>query len=294
MALNALLQQYSQRVDSALDARLQHRSIEPGLQDAMRYALFNGGKRIRPGLIYLCNQLLDGDLAAADLPACAIEAIHSYSLVHDDLPAMDDDDLRRGKPTCHIAFDEATAILAGDALQCCAFEWLARPEQTFSPALQLRMIAVLARAAGDRGMVAGQAYDLTHVGKSLNLEQLQQMHRHKTGALLTAAVELGALSAGVDAGERYQALKQFGDAIGLAFQVKDDILDIEGDTATLGKPQGSDLARNKPTFPALLGLQGARDKLQHLHEDALKALQFFGAAADPLRTLADYIVKRDH
>jgi farnesyl diphosphate synthase/geranylgeranyl diphosphate synthase type II len=294
VALNSLLQQYCLRVESALDSRLQHRSIEPRLQQAMRYALFNGGKRIRPGLIYLCNQLLGGQLNLADAPACAMEAVHSYSLVHDDLPAMDDDDLRRGKPTCHIAFDEACAILAGDALQCCAFEWLAQPQAELKPQVQLRMLAVLARAAGDQGMVAGQAFDLAHVGQSLTLEQLQQMHRHKTGALLTASVELGALSAGVDSGERYEALRQFGDAIGLAFQVQDDILDIEGDTATLGKPQGSDLAQNKPTFPALLGITGAREKLQQLHSQAIEALALFGSEADPLRALADYIVKRDH
>jgi geranylgeranyl pyrophosphate synthase len=294
VALNSLLQQYSLRVEGALDTRLQHRSLEPRLQEAMRYALFNGGKRIRPSLIYLCNQLLDGQLTAADAPACAMEAIHSYSLVHDDLPAMDDDDLRRGKPTCHIAFDEACAILAGDALQCSAFEWLAQPQAELPPRLQVRMLAVLARAAGDRGMVAGQAFDLAHVGQSLTLEQLQQMHRHKTGALLTASVELGALSAGIDGGEHYDALRRFGDAIGLAFQVQDDILDIEGDTATLGKPQGSDLAQNKPTFPALLGMSGARDKLHQLHAEALDALAGFGSEADPLRDLADYIVKRDH
>jgi farnesyl diphosphate synthase/geranylgeranyl diphosphate synthase type II len=294
VALNTLLQQYALRVEAALDTRLQHRSIEPRLQDAMRYALFNGGKRVRPGLVYLCNQLLGGDLDAADLPASAIEAVHSYSLVHDDLPAMDDDDLRRGKPTCHIAFDEASAILAGDALQCCAFEWLASPQPMLTAAVQLRMVAILARAAGDRGMVAGQAFDLAHVGQSLSLEQLQQMHRHKTGALLTAAVELGALSAGITSGDHYDALRRFGDAIGLAFQVQDDILDIEGDTATLGKPQGSDLAQNKPTFAALLGLSGAREKLQLLHAEAINALALFGPEADPLRTLADYIVKRDH
>jgi farnesyl diphosphate synthase/geranylgeranyl diphosphate synthase type II len=294
VALNTLLQQYALRVEAALDTRLQHRSIEPRLQDAMRYALFNGGKRVRPGLVYLCNQLLGGDLDAADLPASAIEAVHSYSLVHDDLPAMDDDDLRRGKPTCHIAFDEASAILAGDALQCCAFEWLASPQPMLTAAVQLRMVAILARAAGDRGMVAGQAFDLAHVGQSLSLEQLQQMHRHKTGALLTAAVELGALSAGITSGDHYDGLRRFGDAIGLAFQVQDDILDIEGDTATLGKPQGSDLAQNKPTFAALLGLSGAREKLQLLHAEAINVLALFGPEADPLRALADYIVKRDH
>ncbi len=294
MTIGSLLQPYVLRVEAALDSRLQHTSIEPRLQQAMRYALFNGGKRIRPCLVYLVNELLGGDNVEADLPACAIEAIHSYSLVHDDLPAMDDDDLRRGKPTCHIAFDEPTAVLAGDALQAVAFEWLAGDASTLAADIRLRSVAVLARAAGDRGMVAGQAFDLAHVGKPLELEQLQRMHRHKTGALLTAAVELGALSAGISKGEYYDALRHYGDAIGLAFQVQDDILDIEGDTQTLGKPQGSDLAQNKPTFPALLGLDGARAKLHSLHADALSALEPFGEAAGSLRTLADYIVARDH
>ncbi|MFC6670190.1 polyprenyl synthetase family protein [Marinobacterium aestuariivivens] len=294
MTLNTQLQEYALRVESALDARLQHRSIEPRLQEAMQYALFNGGKRIRPCLVYLSNQLLGGDVRNADPAACAIEAVHSYSLVHDDLPAMDDDDLRRGKPTCHIAFDEATAILAGDALQCIAFEWLSDDDSGLEAAQRLQMVRTLARAAGDRGMVAGQAFDLAHVGRPLTLEQLQQMHSHKTGALLTAAVELGALSAGIDSGDAWQALKRYGDAIGLAFQVQDDILDIEGETVTLGKPQGSDLAQNKPTFPALLGLTQAKAKLQHLHREALAALEPFGADATALRQLADYIVSRDH
>ncbi|GGO78413.1 (2E,6E)-farnesyl diphosphate synthase [Marinobacterium nitratireducens] len=294
MTIGSLLQPYVLRVEAALDSRLQHTSIEPRLQQAMRYALFNGGKRIRPCLVYLVNELLDGDNVEADLPACAIEAVHSYSLVHDDLPAMDDDDLRRGKPTCHIAFDEPTAVLAGDALQAIAFEWLAGDASTLAADIRLRAVALLARAAGDRGMVAGQAFDLAHVGRPLELDQLQRMHRHKTGALLTAAVELGALSAGVSAGERYDALRRYGDAIGLAFQVQDDILDIEGDTQTLGKPQGSDLAQNKPTFPALLGLDGARARLRALHADALRALEPFGEHAGSLRALADYIVARDH
>jgi geranylgeranyl pyrophosphate synthase len=223
----------------------------------------------------------------------AIECIHSYSLIHDDLPAMDDDDLRRGQPTCHIAFDEASAILAGDALQCLAFEHLSEPCEDTPAALQLRMLNVLARAGGERGMVAGQAFDLSHVDKPLTLEQLQAMHAHKTGALITAAVELGALSA--EAGDdRLEPLRRYGDLVGLAFQIQDDLLDIEGDTSTLGKPQGSDQAQNKPTYPALLGLEGARARLQQLHDDAIAILRDFGPAAEDLMALTDYIVNRDH
>lgn len=292
MALQTAINTYHHRVDEQLKSSLMHNSIEPRLQDAMRYALFNGGKRVRPLLVYLINQLLNGDITKADAPACAIECIHSYSLVHDDLPAMDDDDLRRGKPTCHIAFDEATAILAGDALQCFAFELLTTAENNAETKLQ--MIAVLAKASGDRGMVAGQAFDLSHVDKALNLEQLKQMHAHKTGALINASIELGYLSANSTDTAFKTALVAYGDAIGLAFQVKDDILDIEGDTQTLGKPQGSDLEQNKPTYPALLGMEGAKAKLDQLHQAALDALLPFGGQAILLRQLADYIVQRSH
>ena len=294
MSLKPLLNTYRQRVEHQLDLYLGHSSIEPRLQEAMRYGLFNGGKRVRPALVYLTNQLLDGQLTSADPAAAALEAIHSYSLVHDDLPAMDDDELRRGKPTCHIAFDEATAILAGDALQCLAFEILSAESEQLSAPQQLKMVQILSRAAGDRGMVTGQAFDLAHVGQSLTLEQLQQMHNHKTGALLTAAVRLGAVSAGISSGEQHDALICYGDAIGLAFQVKDDLLDIEGDTETLGKPQGSDDEQEKPTYPALLGLEGARHKLDQLHQQAIKALNCFDDRAEPLIWLADYIVHRDH
>lgn len=292
MALQTAIKTYRHRVDEQLKSSLVHNSIEPLLQDAMRYALFNGGKRVRPLLVYLVNQLLNGDISKADPAACAIECIHSYSLVHDDLPAMDDDNLRRGKPTCHIAFNEATAILAGDALQCFAFELLASAENNAETKLQ--MISVLARASGDRGMVAGQAFDLRHVDKVLTLKQLKQMHAHKTGALINAAIELGYLSADGKDSSLKSALLAYGDAIGLAFQVKDDILDIEGDTKTLGKPQGSDLEQNKPTYPALLGMKGAKTKLDQLHQAALGALQPFGDQGVLLRQLADYIVRRTH
>ncbi|WP_372738803.1 polyprenyl synthetase family protein [Neptunomonas sp.] len=292
MALQTAIKTYHHRVEAQLKHSLVHNSIEPLLQDAMRYALFNGGKRVRPLLVYLVNQLLNGDISKADPAACAIECIHSYSLVHDDLPAMDDDDLRRGKPTCHIAFDEATAILAGDALQCFAFELLTTAENNADTKLQ--MISVLAKASGDRGMVAGQAFDLSHVDKALTLEQLKQMHAHKTGALINASIELGYLSANCTDTSLKAALLAYGDAIGLAFQVKDDILDIEGDTQTLGKPQGSDLQQNKPTYPALLGMEGAKAKLDQLHQAALDALRPFGDQGILLRQLADYIVRRTH
>ena len=292
MTIKNTLKQYQQRVDAYLDQTVLNDSIEPRLQEAMRYALFNGGKRVRPILVYMVNQMLGGKLEDADAPAAAIECVHSYSLVHDDLPAMDDDDLRRGKPTCHIAFDEATAILAGDALQCFGFELLTQDEE--QPNRNLKMVKVLAQASGDSGMVVGQAFDLANVGKSLTLEQLEAMHAHKTGALLNAAVDLGALSSGCNNNDTFAQLRRYGDAIGLAFQVKDDILDIEGDTETIGKPQGSDVEQDKPTYPALLGIDGAKEKLRQLHQEAVAAVQPFGDAAQPLVELADFIVNRDH
>ncbi len=296
-SLAQLLQHYRQRVEQQLDQLVTtEQSLEPRLQQTMRHGLLNGGKRLRPALVYLSHKLCSGEDTnlLTDRAAAAIECIHSYSLVHDDLPAMDDDDLRRGQPTCHIAFDEASAILAGDALQCLAFEHLSAPCEGVSPALQLRMLNVLARASGERGMVAGQAFDLSHVDKPLTLEQLQAMHAYKTGALITAAVELGVLSAGEAGVDKLEPLRRYGDLIGLAFQIQDDLLDIEGDTVTLGKPQGSDLAQNKPTYPALLGLEGARERLHQLHDEAVAILRSFGPAADDLIALTDYIVNRDH
>ncbi|MBR9884147.1 MAG: geranyl transferase [Oceanospirillales bacterium] len=260
----------------------------------MRYALLSGGKRVRPALVYMSCKLCGGTPEQADRAAAAIEAIHSYSLVHDDLPAMDDDELRRGRPTCHIAFDEATAILAGDALQCFAFELLSNAGVDIEPGRALQLVSILARASGAHGMVMGQAFDLAHVGDRLTLSQLQAMHTFKTGRLITASVMLGASAAGCNDSELLKALQRYGDAIGLAFQVKDDLLDIEGDTATLGKPQGSDQAQNKPTYPSLLGIDGARSKLSQLHAEALDALKPFGIAASALANLAQYIVTRDH
>jgi geranylgeranyl pyrophosphate synthase len=224
--------------------------------------------------------------------ACAVEYLHAYSLVHDDLPAMDDDDLRRGNPTCHRAFDEATAILAGDALQSRAFELLAKLPG-IAAQTRLELIATLAGAAGARGMVGGQAIDLAAVQQRIDLHHLETMHRLKTGALIRAAVRMGALLAGASAAQA-TALDNYAAAIGLSFQVQDDILDITSDTATLGKQQGADLARAKPTYPALLGLTEARAKAQALHNEALSALRDFDGRADRLRQLSAYIIERSH
>ncbi len=295
MSVKDNLKIYQARVEKQLDERLHCNSIEDTLQAAMRYSVFNGGKRIRPILIYLTNQALKGNLEDADSAACAIEAMHSYSLVHDDLPAMDDDHLRRGKPTCHIQYDESTAILAGDALQCIAFDWLSSDKNNLSSERRLQMVGVLSRASGDLGMVAGQAFDLANVNKPLKIQQLESMHRCKTGALISAAVELGIISANIQvSADTCRSLIDYACAIGLAFQVQDDILDITGDTKTLGKPQGSDQAANKPTYPALLGLAGAQHKLKALHLEAIEALDCLGKDGSELRELADYIIARNH
>jgi len=265
------------------------------IYEAMRYSVMIGGKRVRPLLVYAACEALEGDLAEADGAACAVELIHAYSLVHDDLPAMDDDDLRRGQPTTHKAFDEACAILAGDGLQSLAFEVLSQAAHNpANPVVRLEMLGVLARAAGSAGMVGGQAIDLESVARKLDQSALELMHRHKTGALIEASVVLGALASGHATEARLTALRQYAQAIGLAFQVQDDILDVESDTATLGKTQGADIARDKPTYPALLGLEQAKTYALALRDQALEALKLFGSAADPLRALACYIVERRH
>ncbi|WP_072798792.1 (2E,6E)-farnesyl diphosphate synthase [Marinobacter antarcticus] len=281
------------RVDAELDRRIASGSASERLQEAMRYSVLGGGKRIRPALTLAAASALGQSADAALVPACAIELIHAYSLVHDDLPAMDNDELRRGRPTAHIAFDEATAILAGDALQALAFEWLTEAPGVAASA-RLAMIQELARASGHSGMVGGQAIDLESVGKSLTLAQLETMHRHKTGALIEASVRIGALTAPGVSELSLNALTRYAKALGLAFQVQDDLLDIEGDTETIGKPQGSDVARAKPTYPALLGPKGAREHLSSLLSNALQSLQDFGPEADPLRAMADYVVTRTH
>ena len=259
----------------------------------MRYAVLGGGKRIRPALVYLAGQTVGVPLHTLDAAACAVEFIHAYSLIHDDLPAMDDDDLRHGQPTCHKVYGEALAILAGDALQTLAFHTLAEDRSTLADAAtRLRMLAVLAQAAGSRGMVGGQAIDLAAVGQELSLAELENMHIHKTGALIRACVLLGALSQpAVDATQLAQ-LDHYAKCIGLAFQIRDDILDVVGDRSTLGKATGADRAQGKPTYPTLLGLEGAREHAHLLHQEALTSLQAFGAEAEPLRWLANYIVER--
>lgn len=282
------------RVNAALDTLFDAPSPElTRLYASMRYSVTNGGKRVRPLLVYAACEALGGNVEHANGAACAVELIHAYSLVHDDLPAMDDDDLRRGLPTTHKAFDEACAILAGDALQSLAFSVLSDSRLTPQDAeTRLNMVATLAQAAGPAGMVGGQAIDLGSVGLKLDQGALEFMHRHKTGALIEASVRLGALASGHADKARLDALQIYARAIGLAFQVQDDILDVESDTATLGKRQGADIARDKPTYPALLGLEEAKHYALELRDHALAALRPFDAAAEPLRALAQYIVQR--
>jgi len=293
--LENLLQEYQSCVETALDKWLPAANLQPEhLHEAMRYAVLGDGKRIRPVLVYAAGQVFDINRSALNAPASAVELIHAYSLIHDDLPAMDDDDLRRGRPTCHKAFDEATAILAGDSLQALAFHILAHDNNMIISAEQrIRMIDILAQASGSRGMAGGQAIDLASVGKELNITELENMHIHKTGALIRTSVELGALSQPDIDPELFDQVSHYAKCIGLAFQVQDDILDIESDTETLGKPQGSDMKRNKPTYPNLLGLDSAKDIAKQLHEEAISSLSGFDEKADPLRWIADYIVQRN-
>lgn len=280
-----------QRVDRSMQRCLDTTDFPcPGLEEAIRYVLLGGGKRIRPLLVYAGCRALGGDFEDADDAACAVEFIHVYSLIHDDLPALDDDDLRRGRPSLHKAFDEATAILAGDALQTMAFEILCRPHAGKGD--RLRMAHELAMAAGPAGMVGGQVRDLAADGQEVSLEELETTHRLKTGALIRASVLLGALSAGNAAAGKLEALAKYASRIGLAFQIQDDILDEVSDTGTLGKPQGSDRDGGKATYVTLLGLEPARERAAELAASAGRALNEFGADADPLRHLAAYIVER--
>lgn len=264
------------------------------LHEAMRYAATNGGKHVRPAIVYATGRALGVASKLLDGPACAVELIHAYSLIHDDLPAMDNDDLRRGKPTCHKAFDEATAILAGDALQSLAYYILAHDAHMVPNAeRRLQMIATLAWSSGSSGMVGGQAIDLAAVGTKLSLPELENMHIHKTGALIRASVTLGALSRQEIDKNTLGRLDQYAKYIGLAFQVRDDILDVEGDTSTIGKTQGADIARNKPTYPSLIGLADAQRMALDAHEQALECLRDFGEQADQLRWISEYAVRRD-
>ena len=295
-ALKEYLSFCQNRVEKALEDRLPSGQLLPQkLHQAMRYSVLDGGKRMRPMLTYCTGKALGIAPESLDGPACAVEFIHVYSLIHDDLPAMDDDELRRGKATCHVAFDEATAILAGDALQALAFEILAHdPSITATAQDRLKMIVALAKASGSQGMVGGQAIDLQSVGMSLNLPELENMHIHKTGALIRASVKLATLAKADIDPTMATKLDHYAKCIGLSFQVKDDILDEESDTATLGKTQGKDKDNDKPTYPALLGLAGAKQKAQELHEKALDNLSVFGKEADLLRDLSLYIIQRTH
>ena len=261
------------------------------LHQAMRYAVLDGGKRVRPLLAFAAGELVGASLARLNIAAAAVEMIHAYSLVHDDMPCMDDDVLRRGKPTCHVQYDEATALLVGDSLQTLAFQLLAEHALNDDAAQQLAMVKLLAIASGSRGMAGGQAFDLDSVGKTLSLPELEFMHIHKTGMLIRAAILLGAHCGNVTA-EQLAKLDHFGKCVGLAFQVVDDVLDSEADTATLGKTAGKDADHNKPTYVTLLGVAAAKDMAQQLHQSAMDALIDFGDAAQRLRELADFIVLR--
>ena len=285
---------YQTRVEHALDHWLPKASTLPArLHEAMRYSTLNGGKRIRPALVYAAGTAVGVSLEMLDGPACAVELIHSYSLVHDDLPAMDNDELRRGKLTCHKAFDEASAILAGDALQSLAFYILAHdPKMVPQADIKLKMIEMFALASGSRGMAGGQAIDLEAVGHDLNISELENMHIHKTGALIRASVLLGAMSNPEAESDILDKLDIYAKQIGLAFQIRDDILDIEGDTKILGKTQGADVALNKPTYPALLGMSEAKKLAKELHDSAIDSLKSLDQRADQLRWISEYVVNR--
>jgi farnesyl diphosphate synthase len=262
------------------------------LHGAMRYSVLDGGKRVRPLLAYAAGELAGAAAERVEIAAAAVELIHAYSLVHDDMPCMDDDVLRRGKPTCHVEYDEATALLVGDALQSLAFQLLSEHRLNDDASRQLQMVKLLAVASGSRGMAGGQAIDLASVGKQLSLPELEQMHIHKTGALIRAAILLGAYCSDTVDDAQLERLDHFGKLIGLAFQVVDDVLDCEADTATLGKTAGKDADNDKPTYVSLLGLAGAREMAQRLHLESLSTLEAYGEPARRLRELADFIVLR--
>jgi farnesyl diphosphate synthase len=282
------------RVETALDRILPPVSVQPArLHEAMRYTVLAGGKRIRPLLAYAAGEALGLEAARLDHPACAVEMIHAYSLIHDDLPAMDDDDLRRGRPTCHRAFDEATAILAGDALQTLAFQALAEAPGLSSES-RVGMVSALARAAGARGMVGGQAMDLEAEGTPLDLVQLENIHIHKTGALIRVSVQMGVLAHGGLDADKAERLDHYAKCLGLAFQIQDDVLDVEGDTAQIGKTAGRDQELNKATYPALVGLAEAKAMANQLITEAIESVTVFGERAKPLIWIANALLGRKH
>lgn len=283
---------YTERVTRKLDEVLPPPSQQPKrLHDAMRYAVFNGGKRVRPLLVYATGECLGVEEEQLDVPAAAIELIHAFSLVHDDLPAMDDDDLRRGKPTLHRQYDEATAILAADAMQPLAFSVLAAAGNA-APAIRSKLVKLIADACGSIGMTGGQSMDLTSEGQSLSAAEIEHMYSQKTGALIHASVISASLLCKDLSAEHAAALAAFGRTIGIAFQIKDDILDVEGETEVIGKQSGADKRLNKATYPGLVGLEAARERCDSLLHSAMEQLDDFGDNAEPLRWLARFIVER--
>jgi farnesyl diphosphate synthase len=292
--LSSNLTALSARADDVLGRVLPPEDQPPvELHRAMRYAVLGGGKRLRPLLVYATGNAFGAPLDRLDATAAAVEIIHAYSLVHDDLPAMDDDDLRRGRPTCHVAFGEAMAILAGDALQALAFEVLAHDAALDVDAnTRVGMLRALATACGSHGMAGGQAFDLAAVGQRLDAAELERMHAYKTGALIRASVRLGALAAGVRDAATLDALERYGHAVGLAFQIRDDLLDVEAGTETLGKTAGKDAAAAKPTYPAILGIDASRAELSRLTDEALEAIAPLGASARSLADIARFVAER--
>lgn len=295
MAFPARIAAFRARIELVLERWLPSPERVPmRLHEAIRYSVLGQGKRLRPTLVYATGHALHVPVERLDGPAAAVELIHAYSLVHDDLPAMDDDDLRRGRPTCHKAFDEATAILVGDALQVLAFQILASdPAMNAAAQARVRMIELLAEASGTEGMAGGQALDLGAIGRTLDIAELEEMHRRKTGALIRASVLMAATLAERLDDRRRMQLEEFAQLIGLAFQIQDDILDVEGDPQALGKATGADRARNKPTYPSVAGMEQAKRRCLQLHALALEAIGDFGDGAEELRWLADYVVARD-
>lgn len=293
---SALLRHWQARIEHELAARLPPATARPArLHEAVRYSVLGAGKRVRPALIYATAAALDVPESNVDGAACAAELIHAYSLVHDDLPAMDDDDLRRGRPTCHKAFDEATAILAGDALQVLAFETLASgPGLPGDARVRLKLVQLLATASGTSGMAGGQALDLAAMGKQLSIGDVEEMHQRKTGALIHACVMMAAACAGDLSDRIHTALDEYAQAIGLAFQIQDDLLDVEGDVEIIGKATGADQALNKPTYPSVAGIETARARMYELHASALAALQVPGLRAAPLASMSDWLVLRKY
>jgi len=283
-------------MELALERRLPDaRTVPQRLHEAMRYSVLGGGKRIRPALVFATARTIGLTEEEVEAAACAIELVHVYSLVHDDLPAMDDDDLRRGRPTCHKAFDEATAILVGDGLQPLAFELLATdPKLPASAEIRLKLVALLAAASGSLGMAGGQAIDLEVQGRKLDVAQIEDMHSRKTGALIRASVLMAAACVPTLAPRLHAGLKSFSAAIGLAFQIQDDLLDVIGDASTLGKATGADRERAKPTYPAIVGVAASQAQVRWLHAEALEALAPFGRSAEPLRCLSEWLLTRSY